>query len=187
MARDKDGNYVNEKGVVIKATEDKNGKTHIDFYDGSPRDPHSGVHVTVKPDSKDYSAGSHNSDKSEKDHHEGSCYLTSACMRHLQEEFDDDCHELFILRWFRDTFVTKSEINYYYEIAPRIVEQIEQADNREEIYEYIYTNIIMPCVKAIEFGDFKSAYTRYKSSILCLEEEFVCKANGHVKTLLPNI
>lgn len=39
----------------------------------------------------------------------GGCYLTSACMRHFQDEFDDNCYELSILRWFRDNFVSKKK------------------------------------------------------------------------------
>ena len=37
----------------------------------------------------------------------GQCYLTSACMEHFQDEFDDNCYELTVLRWFRDNFVSK--------------------------------------------------------------------------------
>ena len=174
-----------DKEIRVKEYSSGNG-AKIDLYSPSAKkDPHDSIHIKVDTEKKSFETIT--KIDGQKETGSGSCYLTSACMRHLQEEFDDDCHELFILRWFRDTFVTKSEINYYYEIAPRIVEQIEQADNCEEIYEYIYKNIIMPCVKAIEFGDFKFAYNRYKSSILCLEEEFVCKENENVKTLLPNI
>ena len=96
-------------------------------------------------------------------------------MKHYLADFDDNCYELSVLRWFRDKFVSKSDKEHYYEIAPTIVENIEQMENNEYIFNHIYDTIIVPCVKAIEMGDFEFAYKRYKSSILCLEEEFCTK------------
>ena len=106
-------------------------------------------------------------------------------MKHYSEEFDDNCYELSILRWFRDTFVSKSDIAHYYEIAPTIVDNIEKSEDNENFFNYIYDTVIAPCVKAIEMGDFEFAYKRYKNSILCLEEEFGTKEikKGHIKSL----
>ena len=39
-SRDKYGNYVNDKGVTIKVTTDKNGNDHISFYGGEVDKPH---------------------------------------------------------------------------------------------------------------------------------------------------
>ena len=44
------------------------------------------------------------------------CYLTTACMKYFQENFDDNCYELTVLRWFRDNFVSKEDIEHYYEV-----------------------------------------------------------------------
>lgn len=38
------------------------------------------------------------------------CYLTTACIKHFKENFDDNCFELAILRWFRDNFVSQDDI-----------------------------------------------------------------------------
>ena len=62
-------------------------------------------------------------------------------MKYFQETFDDDCYELTVLRWFRDNFVSKEDIEHYYETAPVIVEAI----NREEkkiLYMTIYMIIL---------------------------------------------
>ena len=113
--------------------------------------------------------------------------LTTACMKHYLEEFDDDCYELTTLRWFRDSFVTDEDINYYYEIAPLIVEAIDNKYNCDEIYNYIYENVINACVKAIEQGNYNFAYSRYKNSILALEQEYIkstlAKRNDKVLTM----
>lgn len=102
----------------------------------------------------------------------GGCYLTSACMMHMQESFDDNCEELRVLRWFRDNFVSKDDIAHYYKTAPVIVEAINENEKRNSIYEYIYSTVVKSCVDAIKRGDYGFAYSRYKSSILSLEEQF---------------
>ena len=173
MGRNERGEYVNDKGVTIKISTDKKGRDHISFYDKDPSTPnHSAAHINVDSSSKSYSATTHNSDKSQKDSHSGSCYLTSACMKHFQDEFDDNCYELTILRWFRDNFVLKEDIALYYEVAPTIVENIDSLEDNDKIYDYIYNHIVETCVKAIENGDYDFAYNRYRSSVLALNEQF---------------
>ena len=173
MGRNERGEYVNDKGVTIKISTDKKGRDHISFYDKDPSTPnHSAAHINVDSSSKSYSVTTHNSDKSQKDSHSGSCYLTSACMKHFQDEFDDNCYELTVLRWFRDNFVSKEDIALYYEVAPTIVENIDALEDNDKIYDYIYNHIVEACVKAIENGDYDFAYNRYKSSVLALNEQF---------------
>ena len=101
------------------------------------------------------------------------CYLTSACMQHFKSEFDDNCYELTVLRWFRDNYVTKEDIKLYYKLAPKIVEGINKDNRKYEIYDYIYDTIVDECVTAIENGDYEYAYKRYKESILSLKRNFV--------------
>lgn len=100
------------------------------------------------------------------------CYLTTACMRHKMEKFDDNCEELTILRWFRNKFVSEEDIKHYYETAPIIVEAIDELENNDSIYNYIYNNVVNACVVAIKNGDYDFAYNRYKNSVLALEEQF---------------
>ncbi len=93
-------------------------------------------------------------------------------MKHFQDEFDDNCYELTVLRWFRDNFVSKEDIALYYNVAPTIVENINSFEDNEDIYNYIYSHIVVACVKAIENNDYNFAYNRYKSSVLALNEQF---------------
>lgn len=93
-------------------------------------------------------------------------------MKHFQEQFDDNCEELTILRNFRDSFVSVEDIDYYYKIAPIIVEAINNVENNYSIYDYIYQNVVKVCVNAIKKGNYKFAYKRYKISIIILEEQF---------------
>lgn len=166
----------NDKDVHIKVTDysDKSG-AKIDFYDKSPKDPdHKSVHVKVDYDNKSYTTV--DNVKGEKETSSGSCYLTSACMKHFQESFDDNCYELTVLRWFRDNFVPQEDIAHYYQTAPVIVAAIDKCGKGADIaYDYIYENVVRTCVEAIENGDYDFAYQRYKSSTLALEEQFARK------------
>ena len=103
----------------------------------------------------------------------------------FSRKFDDNCYELSVLRWFRDNFVTKEDIEHYYEVAPIIVEIINKEEQSGVIYDYIYNNIVNYCVKQIEQGNYDKAYHRYKNSVLVLEEQFARPTliNRFVKTL----
>ena len=164
---------------------DKNGKEHADYYDKDPRESdHSSVHITFDPETgkgtikETYRDSDGNKEQTTTD---TSCFLTTACMRKQMEKFDDKCYELEVLRWFRDKFVSKNEIDYYYKIAPLIVQELNNIENNNVIYSYIYNNVINRCVKAIENKDYKLAYLIYKNCIISLESELISKTNTSEK------
>lgn len=126
----------------------------------------------LDPDSSRNTSNSSPNPSIEEVQNNGGCYLTSACIKHMRERFDDNCYELTILRWFRDNFVSKEEVEMYYEVAPKIVEAINDNEESDFIYDYIYNHIVDYCVKQIELGNYEAAYKRYKNSVLVLKEEF---------------
>lgn len=170
---------------IIKATTPNSSKydTKIDVYTSDPKGPHESIHIAVNSDSK--SAHIIDTTNGGTEHTDVKCYLTSACMKYFQEKFDDNCYELTVLRWFRDNFVSKEDIQHYYEVAPIIVETINKEEKSDIIYDYIYDNIVDYCVKQIEQGNYEAAYNRYKNSVLVLEEQFAKPAltDRFVKTL----
>lgn len=173
MGRDEYGHYINDEGVEIRISTDKNGKDHIDIYDSCPAEnpDHSSIHINIDTDTGkgkivDTTSG-------EKEETDTQCYLTTACMKFFQDRFDDDCYELNVLRRFRDNFVSKEDIAHYYSVAPIIVETINNDEKQDVIYDYIYDNVVEYCVKQIEQGNYDAAYNRYKNSVLVLEEQFV--------------
>ena len=170
--RDKYGNYVNDKGVTIKISTDKKGNDHLSFYGGEVDKAHDAAHVNINYDKNSWSTTTHGPDKSDTNPGSGGCYLTTACMKCYQENFDDNCYELTVLRWFRDNFVSKDDIEHYYKVAPIIVESINNIEKSDIIYDYIYDNIVDYCVEQIEQGNYDKAYNRYKDSVLILEEQF---------------
>lgn len=164
MAKETDG------GTWINVNNnDKKG--HINIYGSDPKEPHDeSIHINI-----DYEEGKFSiNEKSdgEKTSTDCRCFLTTACMRYKMETFKDNCYELDLLRKFRDIFVSEEDIEHYYNIAPIIVSAINEKENGNEVFNSIYENIIMPCVKSIEEGDYDSAYNRYRNSVIVLEEEF---------------
>lgn len=106
----------------------------------------------------------------------GGCFLTSACMQRLKEDFDDDCEELSILREFRDTFVQQhypESVNYYYEVAPKIVKAMEERADSTKLFDDLYENLVAPCVQAVRQGNYLSAYSHYRSYTLALEKVYI--------------
>lgn len=162
--------YENEKGVFIDTHTDKNGKAHIDIYSNNPKDDHSSIHINW--DSETGKGNIVDNTSGEKETTDINCYLTTACMKHMQQNFDDNCVELKTLRWFRDNFVTEDDINHYYDIAPTIVSRINSISDSNKIYSWIYENVIKACVIAIQQENYEFAYNRYKNSVLVLEEQF---------------
>lgn len=164
--------YETKDGGLIRISGDD--RVRIDIYDGDERvkGGHTRDSINYNTNTGSGRIDSHNADKSEKSSTDTQCYLTTACMRHMNENFDDNCEELTILRWFRDEFVSKADINHYYNTAPVVVEAINESENSDEIFNYIYQNVVLACVNAIKKGDYSFAYSRYKDSILTLEEEF---------------
>jgi tetratricopeptide (TPR) repeat protein len=83
--------------------------------------------------------------------------------------------ELETLRKFRDNWVSKNEngpaeIGIYYEIAPQIVEKLDCLPNSKEIYEKIYQEVVLKCVRFIEEGKEEDAYLLYKNASFDLKK-----------------
>ncbi len=162
-----------DKKPIIKATTPNSNKydAKIDVYTNNPREEHKSIHIAVNTDNKSGHIIDTTNGKTE--HTDFKCYLTSACMQHFAQQFNNKCHELQLLRWFRDNFVSEEDAAHYYETAPLIVNEINALPNSNEIYDKIYYHVIAVCVKAIEKGEYAVAYQRYKESILQLEEAYV--------------
>lgn len=168
----------NENNKVIKITDYGNKKdsgkigAKIDIYSNNPKNgPHDSIHIKVNTENKTYQTVT--KINGEKETSTGGCFLTTACMKYYQENFNDNCYELTILRWFRDNFVSKDDIEHYYEVAPMIVETINKEEKSGIIYDYIYDNVVDYCVEQIEQGNYDTAYNRYKNSVLIFEKQFV--------------
>ena len=161
-----------EGGIFIRVYTDIRGKDHVDVYDKNPRGPHEeSIHISLKENGSGVITTKSGNEPRETT--DTKCFLTTACMKYFQEKFDDNCYELTVLRWFRDNFVSKDDIEYYYEVAPMIVEAINKEEKSDIIYDFIYDNIVDYCIQQIEQGNYDKAYNRYKNSVLIFEKQFL--------------
>ena len=106
----------------------------------------------------------------------GACFLTSACTE--AKGLPDDCDELTTLRFFRDTYLKNrnggvKDIHEYYEKAPGIVAAIKAREDAVSLFEAIYQDLIVPCVKMIKQGEYEETYKKYKDYVLMLETQYV--------------
>ena len=168
--RDERGRYVSDAGVTIKVSE-YDGGLKVDFYDNNPELEHRSIHAKFNNDGTYEAVDNVNGDL---ERTKGKCYLTTACVKHCKDEFDDNCVELNTLRFFRDNFVSQEDIKHYYEVAPIIVDLLDNIDNNK-IYNYLYNNVILSCVEAIKRKDYDFAYNRYKINVLALEKKLIKK------------
>ena len=182
------GCYVGKNGEEFHVTPYSNGSGYkYDYYDRSPygNAPHNSTHV--KSDlNENWSRTDNDRDNGTQDKSSGSgCYLTTACMNHMQDNFDDSCNELMTLRQFRDNFVNKEDIKHYYDVAPIIVDKINSIPDSNKIYKWIYEQVVQSCVVAIQNKNYEFAYNRYKNSVLALEEQFInCELENNNSKIL---
>lgn len=100
----------------------------------------------------------------------GGCFLTTACAQH--RGLPDDCHELTVLRKFRDTYLSQSPegrglISTYYEKAPAVVRAIENSPTANAELEQIY-GTVQSVVVEIEAGNHLKALDIYRTMFLNL-------------------
>ncbi|MBY0462784.1 MAG: hypothetical protein K2Q34_06355 [Alphaproteobacteria bacterium] len=105
----------------------------------------------------------------------GCCFISTAVCQSLG--LDEFCNELNILRWFRDAIMTtlengKTEIDYYYKIAPQIVKCIEKEKEPKRIYEKIYKIYLKKSIKSILEKNYIEAYQKYKQMVFFLKDKY---------------
>ena len=81
------------------------------------------------------------------------CFITEAACSYAG--LPDNCHELRVLRDFRDSYMLsdpemRRSVDYYYLIAPSIVEAIDAAGNPREAYSRLMKDYLRPSIEAVE-------------------------------------
>ncbi|MCD7957295.1 MAG: hypothetical protein LUG93_16430 [Lachnospiraceae bacterium] len=106
----------------------------------------------------------------------GGCYITTACVEY--KGLADDCHEMTVLRQFRDKLSAEDEnlhvlMEEYYEKAPRIVERINADCDRDSILADIYENMVLKCVNLMESGNVEEGVRVYLDNFRALEAKYL--------------
>ena len=104
------------------------------------------------------------------------CFITTAVCSSLGK--GDNCAELEAFRKFRDGWFAgtpqgKAKIGEYYLFAPMIVSKIDRTDDRQAVYQEIWTNHLSPCLKSLRDGNPRKCAEQYEKMILDLEQKWL--------------
>lgn len=107
--------------------------------------------------------------------HKKFCFITTACCR--RQNKPDDCYELTLLRKYRDTYLAslpngQDMIAVYYDIAPSIVKHIDRRPDAGQIYDQIWSDYILPCIRLIEGGKYEECRILYTNMVIDLKERY---------------
>jgi len=103
------------------------------------------------------------------------CFLTTACVHH--KNLQDNCEELQTLRSLRDNFMRKQDagvalIDQYCIVGPEIVHAINALQNSHEVYDYMYSQMILPSVELVKNGRPDEAVEYYKTFVAALHRRY---------------
>ena len=149
-----------KKGIHVKSRDDNGEKySNLDFHFESSDFYKLRHSVRLGYFKKSY-VKCYNADNGIQD----GCFVTTA----VCDSFDkpDDCFELLSFRRFRDEWlVTQPEgkglIAEYYEIAPRIVANINRLPDSSKVYKSIWQNYLEPCLDFLNNDDNLSCKKKY--------------------------
>ncbi|MBD1434553.1 hypothetical protein H8B06_17140 [Sphingobacterium sp. DN00404] len=104
------------------------------------------------------------------------CFLTSACVFH--KGLADDCYELQTLRQLRETAMRPIPeydelISEYELIAPAMLKNIYRADNKHEILDCIYDQLVIPSILLIERNKPAEAIAYYANFVEMMKKEYL--------------
>lgn len=104
------------------------------------------------------------------------CFISSATLMQLGKL--DNGKELNILRDLRDTYMLQNEsgrelIRDYKQIAPKLVERINSFENKQAIYNGIYTQLIEKSINLIESNKKEEAVMWYKNYVTALKKIYL--------------
>jgi hypothetical protein len=96
------------------------------------------------------------------------CFLTTAVCSY--KGLPDNCHELQVLRLFRDEKLLRSRdgrvlVEHYYAVAPAIVERLSDPADLEGVWQ-----TVTACVEAIQCQRFGQALRDYEEMVASLGE-----------------
>lgn len=115
-------------------------------------------------------------DKSSDSGSTGGCYVSTACA--VAAGLPDDCHELSVLRSFRDGYLAarsdgQALIERYYSGAPRILAVVNSMTDATERLRLLFKDLVVPVVRLVEEGRFEAAVEVYSNAVRELELHYI--------------
>ena len=93
------------------------------------------------------------------------CYITTAVMN---AQGNDNSPELNSMRKLRDRYgnwFAADEVREYYQIAPKIVANINRSFNSSQIYKQLHSEYIKPAHQQVTQGNYGTAHKIYKNMV----------------------
>jgi hypothetical protein len=108
--------------------------------------------------------------KSRSNRSKAGCFVSTAACAYMG--LPDDCHELQVLRRFRDDVLLESAmgramVDLYYEVAPAIAAKLADPADLQGVWE-----AVRECVAAIEHGNTEHALATYVTTIHALSARY---------------
>lgn len=102
------------------------------------------------------------------------CFISTVVYETIKDQ--DDCHELILLRKFRDEVMLRDDsysrlVDEYYAISPSIAEKLSQV-NDKKLCEYLSDNFIKQSIELISKGENVKAIEVYMDMVGFLERYF---------------
>lgn len=103
------------------------------------------------------------------------CFITTACV--TERGMADNCDELSTLRSLRENYMRQSQqgkslLAEYQTLGPAVVAAISHCENRKEIYDYLFQNMITPAVAMIKNGEYQDAVDWYQGFSVELKKKY---------------
>lgn len=110
------------------------------------------------------------------DYDDYDCFLTTACVN--ERNLPDNCYELETLRKLRDYHMLQNRegkhlVEEYKNIGPQLIRIINDCENRSDIYNYIYSHLIVPSLRLIEAGRNAEAVQYYREFVGGMKERYL--------------
>lgn len=105
----------------------------------------------------------------------GGCYITTAAIEHMGLE--DHCEQLDLLRKYRDKLAEEDEqfkkiVLEYYKTAPQIVDAITNSEEKEEVLDYIYHNMVTRVLDLLKENKIDEAKALYLETYKKLKAKY---------------
>lgn len=104
------------------------------------------------------------------------CYITTAVCESLGK--GQDCRELKLLKDYRDQYLDTTPeghalVEEYYDIAPTIVKRIGKQPDCSRLYEELYQEYLLPCIRRIEAQEYEACRVKYEEMVLDLKARYI--------------
>ena len=103
--------------------------------------------------------------------------IISECIKNQVYEKEKRDELIRILEYFKER-VPQEDIEYYNNISPILLHELDRREDKDEIYKEFYNQIICVVIKSIKSKKYNMAYYYLKAEILELQDRLLTKEHN---------